>query len=361
MNIATMVRGYVPVPRPADLIYAPIDLAVDLSQGLVAHGHQVVFYAPTGSHVGGGVVTESAKLPPLARNLAEYQELIHSIGRMVHGQSELWDLHLARNMFERAAAGQYDLLHFHHAESAWPLAALYPQVPVVYTLHDPIEPWFIDTAKLHQTPSQSFVSISDNQRRDAPHLPYAATVYNGIDTSAYAYVDRPGEYLLFAGRIVPDKGVKEAVEVARQTGERLLIAGPTFPDHQAYFDDYVKPYLDDRIQYLGALPKEAVIKHYQHAKALLCPIQWEEPFGLTMVEAMACGTPVIAFGRGSVREVLADGQTGFAVQTVNEMVAAVGRLNEIERRACRHRVEQHFSIQAMVEGYERVFQRLTGS
>jgi len=351
-----MVRACLTAPGPADLIYAPIDLAVELSEGLVQKGHQVTFYGPEGTRMEARVKTLG--LEPLARNSNEYQSLIRDIPRTVHSQPGLWDQYLAIDMFERAAAGEYDVLHFHHAEAALTLARLYPEVPVAYTLHDPVEPWFAQMIEMFKTAKQYCISISDNQRRDAPGLNYVATVYNGINIDKYSFSAQPEDYLFFSGRIVPVKGAKEAVQVALGSGHRLLIAGPTFADHQGYFDEHIKPFLGEQIVYLGSLSREEVIAHYQKAKALLCPIQWQEPFGLTMVEAMSCGTPVIAFDRGSVREVVADGTTGCVVNTPAEMIAAVAKIGDIKRQDCRQHVESKFSIASMAKAYETVFTKI---
>ncbi|HSX02706.1 MAG TPA: glycosyltransferase family 4 protein [Candidatus Saccharimonadia bacterium] len=354
MKIAMMVRGYIPVPCPADIIYAPIDLAVQISEGLAAQGHEVTFYAPTGSRL--SVPTETLKLRPLVHNLKEHRELLNDAGRMSHDLPGLWDQYMARDMFERAKAGEFDLLHFHHPEMALPYARLYPEVPVVYTFHDPFAAWYREALEMYVTPSQFYISISQNQRVDAPDLPYIANIYNGIDTEQFAFSEEHDGYLLFAGRIVPEKGVKEAIQVAQQANQRLLIIGPTYPDQQEYFDAHIKPHLNERILYLGFLEREHLIKYYQMAKALLFPIQWEEPFGLTMTEAMACGTPVIALRRGSVAEVVKHNKTGFVVDSLAEMAAAVQKIDTIKRQDCRDHVVKNFSIEKMVRGYAAAFE-----
>jgi len=351
-----MVRGYLPVPRPVDMIYAPIDLAVALAEGLTARGHQVDFFAPTGSKLKTPV--KSLNLRPLATNQAEFQELLTKSEEFNHYVPALWDNFLAQNMFEGARLGEYDLLYFHHPEIALPLAQQFKNIPVVYSLNDPVFPWYREIFELYGSPNQHFVSISKNQRRDAPDLNYAATIYNGVDTELFPFSAEHEDYLLLAGRIVPEKGVKEAVQIAEATNSRLLIIGPTFPSSQGYFDQYIKPYLNDKILYLGYIEHEKIWPYFQKAKALLMPIQWEEPFGLTMVEAMACGTPVIALRRGSIPEVIIDGKTGFVVDSVGEMIDAVHKINKIDRRTCRDHVKAHFSLQKMTDGYETAFEQI---
>lgn len=357
LKVAIMVRGYLPSPRPTDMIYAPIDLAVGIAEGLKAKGHQVDYFGPTGTDLPGvDVVTRN--LRPLATNNQEFQALLSKGEELNHYVPALWDMYLAEEMFRRASLGEYDVLHFQHPEVALRLAREYRNIPVLYTLHDPVYPWYKELFELYSSPNQHFVSISNNQRRDAPDLNYAATVYNGIDTDEFSFSAEHEDYLLYMGRIVPEKGVKEAVQVAEATNHRLLIIGPTYPTHQGYFDQYIKPYLNDKVLYLGYIDRDKVRPYYQKAKAVLMPIQWEEPFGLTTIEAMACGTPAIAIARGSMPEIIQDGKTGFLVQSVGEMIEAVHKVNKIDRRACREHVKAHFSLRQMVDGYENVYEQI---
>lgn len=360
LKIAMMVRGYLPSPRPADTIYAPIDLSVAIAQGLTDAGHKVDYYAPTGTDISRvSVVTRN--LRPLATNNQELQDLFSNGEQMNHYIPALWDTYLAEEMFRRAQQGDYDILHFHHPEVALRLANFHKNIPVVYTLHDPIFSWYKDLFELYDSPNQHYISISNNQRRDAPDLNYANTVYNGIDTDLFSFHSEHEDYLLYAGRIVPEKGVKEAVQIAEATNHRLLIIGPVYPKNQGYFDQYIKPYLNDKILYLGYIERDKMLPYYQNAKALLMPIQWEEPFGLTAIEAMSCGTPTLAINRGSMPEIIKDGKTGFLVGSVGEMIEAVHKVNKIDRRACRDHVKMNFGLRRMVTGYEETFQHIVGN
>lgn len=356
MKIATMVRGYLTAPRPKDMVYAPIDLAVAISEGLVKLGHKADYFGPSGSQLRAGV--ETLGLRPLVHNHDEFQTLLENPDLLMHAAPNLWDLYFAREMFTRAQAGEYDVLHFHHPETAMPYVKLFPDVPVVYTLHEPLSPWFTEVLKMHHTPNQFYVSISDNQRKMAPELPYVATVHNGIDTKLFGFSDDHNGYLLSVGRVTEEKGVREAIQVAQKTNNRLLIIGPVYYSAQGYFDKYVKPHLNDKIKYLGFVAHEELVEYFKRAKAFLMPNQWEEPFGLTMIEAMACGTPVVALRRGSIPEVVENGKTGYVVDSLDEMVTAVKNIDVIKPIDCRKRVEEKFSNEIMVAAYERVYQKI---
>lgn len=362
MKIAMMVRGYIPVPRPADIVYAPIDLAVAIANGLVEHGHSVDFFAPHNgrneSHLNPKFVTEDMGLRALVHNDEEFKELLTYTERLNHYYPGMWDWKMAEEMFHRADKGIYDLLYFHHPEVALPLTKIYPKVPIAMTLNDPLYPWLREMFGMYRATNQYFISISNNQRRDGPDVSYATTVYNGVDTEVFPFSAESEDYLLFVGRVVPEKGAKEAVQIAIESKQRLLIIGTVHPNNQEYFDQHIKPFLSDRILFLGFIEREQVAKYYQKAKALLMPIQWEEPFGLTMIEAMSCGTPVIALRRGSVSEVVAHKKTGFVVDSIAEMVESISHIGNISRQACRDHVVAHFSLDRMVDEYERAFKQI---
>lgn len=362
MRVATMVKGYLTVPTPPDIIYAPADLGLQIAHGLITRGHSVDFFAPKGSKTSPAPLV-SLNLEPLADTYESFQSLLVNPAYASDNILATWDAYLAEEMFRRAHLGEYDLLLFHHPEVALPFVRNYPNVPVAYIMHDPITALQARTLKMYTTPNQHVISISDKQRETAPDLPYLATVYNGINTDYFTPTrDKKGDYLLFLGSILPRKGTREAVEVARKSGERLVIAGPTYPDNRAYFAEFVEPFIDnDQIRYLGHVPHDQTAPLFQNAKAFLMPIQWEEPFGLTMAEALACGTPVIAINRGSVPEIIEDGKTGFIVSSVDEMVDAVKKIHTIDPKVCRKTTETRFSVDAMVDAYEQACMRLITS
>lgn len=358
LRIATMVSGQFTTPPPYGVIYAPMDVAVDVALGLSERGHEVTYFGPVGTAIP-GLRVETEGLEPLKRQDGHHRIL--DLEGVRGGESgkihALWDEFLIAQMFARAKRGEFDILHVHPADRALALASACVDVPTVYTLHDPIFAWRAEMFRLFSTKNQHFVSISEAQRKPAPELNYLATVYNGMITQGMPYSDKPGDYLLFVGRLIPEKGVAEAVEVALATGDKLVIAGP--PTESAYWKEKIEPRVDGKqITFVGMQQKRELRQLYAGAKATLFPARWEEPFGLVMTESMVTGTPVIGFRRGSVPEIVAHGKTGFVVDTVEEMADAVARIGEINRADCRARVEERFSVKAMVDGYEEAFLRI---
>jgi glycosyltransferase involved in cell wall biosynthesis len=360
LRIAMLIRGILPTPLPSDVAYSPTDVAVNIAQGLANRGHEITLFGPQNSAIRFGRLEQSS-LAPIVHNDDDFQKLLKSTDLFDHYIPVLYDHALVSKMFEQAANGVYDLLHFHHFESALSYARLYPQVPVAYTLHDVVYPAHRAIINNFMSPNQHFISISDSQRLRAPELPYTATVHNGIDTHQFVPDNQPESYLLYVGRIVPEKGVKEAITIAQQTDSALVIIGQVPEPYTWYFEEMIKPHLNDKIRYLGKIEHEAIVPYFQKAKALLMPLQWDEPFGLTLAEAMACGTPVIAINRGSASELIDDGKNGFLCANIQEMALRVSQLDTVDRKYCRKTAEDHFSIQAMVKQYEAAFTAIATS
>lgn len=352
-----MVRSYLASPVPNDIAYSPASVAVSVAEGLAANGHDVTFFGSEGTRIEGATI-ETNNVRPLATSQQQLYELTATADLFENYIPSLFDQYVVKDMFERASLGEFDALVFHHPESSLGYAKLYPNVPVLYILHDYLDEKRRQVIEMHHSSNQHFVSISNSQRRDAPDLPYVATVHNGINTNMFSFCENAEDYLMYAARLVPEKGVKEAVQVALKTDRRLIITGQVTPTSQWYFDEHVKPHLSDKILYLGMIDKAQLAKYYQKAAALLVPIHWEEPFGLTMAEAMSCGTPVIAFRRGSVPEIIRDGKTGFIVDNTADMIDAIENIGKIKRQDCRKHVEQNFTIERMVSNYEKVLYTL---
>jgi glycosyltransferase involved in cell wall biosynthesis len=312
-----------------------------LAEGLVGLGHDVTLFASGDSHT-------SAHLVPCVK---------HSLRRYIGPRPRTW-MFLQWQGFHRILhnlqTGTFDVVHNH---GDWPflIASAFTKAPFITTIHNPkqyklgLKPIY----KRHQ-----YVSISDAQRKYMPDLNYIATVHHGIEVQTFTYNAHPSDYLAFLGRVVPDKGLKEAIEIAKATNHKLIIAAKLDMKMQPYFRRHIKPHIDNKqIVFIGEVAHDDKVELLKNAKALLSPIQWDEPFGLTNIEAMACGTPVIAIARGSLPEIIVDGETGYLCKSVKEMIARVADIDKIKRQACRRRVEQHFSATCMARHYIEVYQK----
>ncbi|MBZ9577659.1 glycosyltransferase family 4 protein [Patescibacteria group bacterium] len=351
LKIAMMVSGIVPVPLPKDYkeIFAPMEMAMDIANGLVKKGHKVSFFTPKGSKSKKFKVYESSFQPLYKEKITNYHE-IDEKGKF----SYLFEQYLICLILKKYSKEHFDIVHIHPADRALPFGYLFPKIPFVYTLHDPVSLWRKKIYRLYKTKNQYFVSISKAQQKPAPDLNWIGTVYNGIRLKPFSFNPNPKNYLLFIGRLLEKKGADTAIKIALKTKQNLIIVGA--PNKGAFWEKRIKPYLKRKnIKYVGYVPYEKTYKYYGEAKAALYPIKWEEPFGLTFIEAMACGTPVIVFDRGSAREVVKDGKTGFVVKTIKGAVAAIKKIDQIDRKECRKRVEEKFSIEKMVNDYEKVY------
>jgi glycosyltransferase involved in cell wall biosynthesis len=262
--------------------------------------------------------------------------------------------------FERAA--EFDVIHCHVDYLAFPFARLV-RTPTVHTLHGRLDlPHLIPLYRHFR--DVPVVSISDAQRAPLRHLRpnWAGTVHHGIPLSAYPFLPRAGRYLAFLGRISPEKRVDLAIATARRVGLRLKIAAKVDAADRLYFEREIRPLLGDPlVEFVGEIGDDAKPAFLGEALALLFPVDWPEPFGLVMIEALACGTPVIARGCGSVPEVIASGRTGFVVDTLDELVEAVKRVGNIDRAACRRHVAERFTVERMTDDYEAIYRRLAGA
>jgi glycosyltransferase involved in cell wall biosynthesis len=306
-------------------------VASNITEGLVARGWDVTLFAT------GDSVTRAHLHAVVDKGYEEDCAIDPKVAEYLH----------ISEAFEHAA--EFDLIHSHYDFMALSYSRLV-RTPVLTTIHgfssSQIMPVY---QKYHDG---YFVSISDSDR--APGLSYLATVYNGIDLALYPYQKSGGQDLIFLGRIHPDKGVHLAIAVARLSGLPLLIAG--IIQDKEYFRTQVEPYLDDReIRYIGPVDVPGKNELFGRARALLHLNTIPERFGLVLAEANAAGVPVVAMDLGSCREVIQEGQTGFLVNNVNEAVRSLERISEIDRAACRKRVQECFSVDTMVEAYERVY------
>ncbi|WP_213982683.1 glycosyltransferase family 4 protein [Sphingomonas sp. dw_22] len=317
--------------------YGPWELVTSLlTEALVARGVDVTLFATQDSITTGklaGVVPRGyAEDPSIDAKVWEYAHLAH--------------------IFERA--GAFDLIHNQADFPAHAFANLVP-TPMVTTIHGFSSERILPMYKPYED-RVHFVAISEADRH--PSLKYAATIHHGIRLAEFPFEPDGGESLLFFGRMHPDKGAAEAITVARATGRRLDLYG--IVQDQGYFEREVAPHLDDRIVYHGPVGGEERLRALGKARALLHLINFDEPFGLSVIEAMACGTPVIAINRGSMPELIEDGVTGLLVESADKAVAAVDRIGAIDRRDCRRAVEARFSVEAMADKYIALYRRILG-
>lgn len=335
MRIAILSPAWFPVPP---LRYGGIEAVVSLlADGLVEAGHDVTLFASGDSRSSARLVFAFAEAPS-SRIGTTNADLLHAL-----------------TCFEDA--GDFDVINDHSGPLAAALGCAI-ETPVLHTVHGPTdgEAGVIYRKLAAATPNLRLISLSENQRRPAPELPWAANCPNALDLSAYPVGEPGGEFLLFLGRMSPEKGAHRAIEVARAAGVPLKLAGKCREAaERGYFEAQVAPGLGDEIEYLGEVSPAEKVELLQEARATLFPIAWEEPFGLVMIESMACGTPVLATRRGAVPEVVSDGVGGVIVDDHMEMVAALAAADRLDARVCRRDVEERFSPARMVRDYVAAF------
>jgi len=256
-------------------------------------------------------------------------------------------------------APEYDIVHNHAGEEVMALSQLVPVVPTLTTMHCLIT---ADTKFVWDRYEGYFNNISWSQRRLMPEISgatFAGVAYNGIDVSSFPFQRDKQDHLLFLSRMSPEKGPEQAIEVARRTGRRLVMAGKVDPKDREYFKRVVEPRIDGKqIIFKGEADGALKRELYREASCVLMPIDWEEPFGLVMPEAMACGTPVIVFDRGAAREIVEHGETGLVVSNVDEMVAAVDQVHQIDPAYCRAYVQRRFDASVMADRYLEVYESI---
>jgi len=254
-------------------------------------------------------------------------------------------------------ADDFDVVHFHIGQMHFPCVRRC-LVANVTTLHGRLDlpelrPLFQEFTDI------PCVSISDAQRVPQPEARWVATVHHGLPPTLLRYSPGPGSYLAFLGRISPEKRVDRAIAIAQACGQRLRIAAKVDPADARYFEQKIRPLLDDPlVEFIGEISEADKSSFLGGARALLFPIDWPEPFGLVMIESLACGTPVVAFRGGSVAEVLEHGTTGFVVTTLEEAIEAVNQIDTLDRRACRAAFDRRFTVARMASNYVDVYERV---
>lgn len=322
--------------RTPPLHYGPWEqMASNLAEGLVEKGLDVTVFATADSVTRGKL---SAIVP---RAYEEDKSADAKVSECMH----------ISYLMEQA--GDFDIIHNHYDFLPLTYSRLI-KTPIVTTIHGFSSQQIVPVYKRYND-IVKYVSISNADRH--PELEYAATIYNGIKTGDFEFTHEPDDYLLYYGRIHADKGTHEAIQIALHSNRQLIIAG--IIQDEAYFNEKVKPYVnDEQIRYVGAIGGEDRKQLLGKAKALLHPILFKEPFGLSVAEAMYCGTPVIAFNKGAMPELIKDRKTGFLTNDVLEATAAIEDLSLINRHECHIHAKENFSAEKMIEGYLKVYDQL---
>ena len=340
MRIAEIAPPWFAVPPTG---YGGIELVVSLlADGLTEQGHDVTLFASGGSQTKAKLVSPMADPPDPALLGNPWFDAYHSL-----------------SAYLAIIDGNFDVVHDHSGIAGSAMGALLrDHPPVVHTLHGP---WTELTRRYYSLLHEHvhLVAISESQRADNPEVKYAAVVHNGIALPDYPFRAEKDDFLVYIGRANPDKGPSIAIEVARRAGLPLaMVVKKNEPFERSYWDEIVAPLLNDEVEVYEAISHEQKTDLLGRARAMIFPIQWPEPFGLVMAEAMACGTPVVSCPVGAAVELVENGVTGYLRDSIDDLVDAVASIGNCSPSACRARVEAHFSATSMVEGYEALFASL---
>lgn len=358
LRIAFFVTSEMPFPIPKEYNrpFAPLMIALDLAEELGKRGHEIVFFGPQGSKSSKYIQAHPTSLIPLYKNNA-----FADVPLLDEGKARIQlisDTYIIQELFRAHSQKPFDIIHIYSPASALPIAKNFLDTKIVYTLQNIIFPWERASYLAFASPNHYFVNCSNNQKTTAPDINSVATIYNGVNTKLFQYSATHDDYLLFVGRTHPKKGLQEAIRVAQTLDKKLIIIGSPITEIH-WWNKEIKPFLGGKIEYLGYKEHKDLSQYFQKAEAFLMPILWEEPFGRVMVEAMSCGTPVVAFNRGAVSEIVKNGETGFIVEDVKGMIGAVKNINSIERKNCREWVEEKFDLNIITTEYENLFYKIT--
>lgn len=336
MRIAVISPPWAPVPPK---LYGGIELVVDrLSVGFHDAGHEVLLFATGDSTtpVPMQYVLEKAEGMRIGMAVPEQRHVMHA--------------------YEAVSEWGADVVHDHTIIGPFHAADRYPHLPVATTIHGPFNEELTDLYERLNKSNTPIIAISHAQANSAPTVQCERVIHHGINVEDFPIGTGAGGYCLFLGRMSPDKGPHRAIAAAKEAGVPLLMAAKMREAWEiTFFEEHVKPHLDDQIQYLGEVPHEQKLELLAGAMALLNPIRWNEPFGLVMIEALATGTPVLAFAEGAAPEIVNDGVTGFLCDDEDDMAAKIGRIGELDRVACRAAVENYFSTKRMVDEHIELF------
>ena len=336
MKIAQIAPLWIPVPP---YTYGGTELMVSLlTEELVKRGHQVTLFAT------GDSKTKARLVPIWPKSLWRAKLPVpHAVFSLMY--EKILEM---RN--------EFDIIHDHCEFYTVPYSK-FLGCPLISTIHHPLYEEMIILFK--KFPNVNYVAISKNQRKTAPGVNFTETIYHGLPLKQYPFQEKPKNYLLWLSKITPEKGLAEAIEVAKKSKNKLIISGVIPKEYQDYFEYRLQPMIDGKqIQFVGAANFEKKVELFKNAKAFLYPIRRPEPFGLVVIESMACGTPVIAYKEGAMPEIIKDGKTGFLVNSPEEMVRALQKIKQIERINCRRYVGRKFGLKKMVNKYESLYNKI---
>lgn len=339
MKIAILAPLWKTVPPQK---YGGTELVASLlTEELVKLGHEVTLYACGGSQTKANLIKVINK------------PLFDVVGSFKFDSIQFQDFMEIKMAFDAAAEGHFDIIHSHMGLNMAALSNFCP-VPMITTNHSSVPPDYEPISDLAK--DSNYISISNSQRKMSPYLNYIATVYHGINTQAIEFNTHPEDYILFLATISQEKGADRAIEIAKKAGKKMIMAGDI--RSKSYFDK-IKTRIDGKqIIYLGEVDSKQKNKLMKNAKAYIFPIRWDEAFGLTVVESLASGTPVIAFDNGSMPEIINEGQTGFLVNSIDQAVAALEKIDTISRNECRRQAIERFDVSVMAKNYVKVYERL---
>jgi glycosyltransferase involved in cell wall biosynthesis len=339
MRIAMVAPPWYPVP-PTD--YGGIEtVCALLAQGLVGRGHDVTMFATGDSQPAVRVEAVVAEHDPERLRMPEVEA--HHLAHVV----------------QALEAGDFDVIH-DNSTVYGPLLLQNQRLPVVHTVHGGLED--ADALAVYERvgPRVHLIAISQAYRDEAPQVRWAGVIPNPVDVSQYPFVEEKDDYVVFMARFSRVKGAEAAIRAAQAASVRIILAGPVHEADRGYFHSCVEPLLDQPgVERIGPVGGDKKADLLAHARALLSPVDWEEPFGLAPVEAMACGTPVIAYPRGALRETVVDGETGYLVKDEDGVAAAIGKVHGIDPARCRRHVEERYSVETVSALYEEAFKAAT--
>lgn len=361
MKIAIVASIWIKVP-PQDFGFGAQEyLAYYLAEGLQKRGHDITLFATGDSHVSTRLMSVSEK----------------QVCEINFPDPRIKDTFEMINLSEAYKIGaQFDLIHNHLLPYGLLFANAFGSRPTVHTLHHRIYNDRADIFLYKKYAEQNFVSISNAQRKIVPELNYVDTIYNGVDTNYFSFKEKPADdYLLFLGRMKKYKGIHTAIKIAKEMGVKLIIVSPMpsktqhdYGEVMEYWNREIKPHIGQNIEYAGSIGGKEKVKLLQNAKALIFPIEREEPFGMTVIESMSCGTPIVAFAKGAIPEIVIDNKTGYLVRFedgekgLTEKVKLLYSLNENSYRelriSSRNQVKSKFDINTMVENYENLYKKM---